>query len=212
MGNIRTVNQTSNPNLWVAKKRAEILTLIEKKRLDAGSFYLITDAEGSGRVVVFAVDRDTISMIGFDAITGEMINYDIVSNTISASGGGGGASAYKVYSALLNQSGTDAPTAIVLQNTLEMEVDYQYDNTGRYNAVLGSSVNISSLFVLIGDPDYEDANATPAATYAAPDRSGFFWGGDDYVGSKIKIITQNGAGAFLNSNLKRTPIEIRVYN
>ena len=42
----------------------------------------------------------------------------------------------KVYRALLSQSGTDAPVATVLENTLVGEVVWTYDNEGFYTATL----------------------------------------------------------------------------
>lgn len=49
--------------------------------------------------------------------------------------GGGGAS-YLVYTALLSQSGTDAPVATVLENTLGGEVVWSRSNTGIYYGTL----------------------------------------------------------------------------
>lgn len=40
---------------------------------------------------------------------------------------------YKVYTALLTQSGTDAPVATVLENTLGEDVVFIYNNTGIFN-------------------------------------------------------------------------------
>jgi len=39
---------------------------------------------------------------------------------------------YKVYTALLSQTGTDAPTAIVLENTLDIDVSWVYNDVGNY--------------------------------------------------------------------------------
>jgi hypothetical protein len=39
---------------------------------------------------------------------------------------------YKVYKALLTQSGTDAPVATVLQNTLNLTPSFRYDSPGFY--------------------------------------------------------------------------------
>lgn len=39
---------------------------------------------------------------------------------------------YKVYSALLTQTGTDAPVATVLENTLGLNPTYYYDGVGAY--------------------------------------------------------------------------------
>lgn len=47
---------------------------------------------------------------------------------------GGGAAPYKVYTALLTQSGTDAPVATVLENTLGGEVVWNRAEVGYYLA------------------------------------------------------------------------------
>jgi len=46
---------------------------------------------------------------------------------------------YKVYTALLTQSGTDAPVATVLQNTLGGTVVWTRDDVGDYTATLSSA-------------------------------------------------------------------------
>ena len=53
--------------------------------------------------------------------------------------GGGGAAAYLVYTALLSQSGTDAPVATVLQNTLGGTVVWSRNTTGDFSATLGGA-------------------------------------------------------------------------
>ena len=50
---------------------------------------------------------------------------------------GGGTAPYKVYTALLTQSGTNAPVATVLENTLG-EITFSYENQGIYNIVSSS--------------------------------------------------------------------------
>ena len=42
---------------------------------------------------------------------------------------------YKVYTALLTQSGTDAPVATVLENTLGYNITWGYSNVGVYTAI-----------------------------------------------------------------------------
>lgn len=40
---------------------------------------------------------------------------------------------YRSYTALLSQTGTDAPTAIVLENTLQLNPTYFYNGEGAYH-------------------------------------------------------------------------------
>ena len=49
---------------------------------------------------------------------------------------GGGTPSYKVYTALLNQTGATEPTAIVLDNTLGGNVIWTRDGVGIYTATL----------------------------------------------------------------------------
>lgn len=56
-------------------------------------------------------------------------SYDLV----SAAGGG---ASYDVYTAILTQTGTSAPTAIVLENTLGGTVVWSYVSAGNYRATL----------------------------------------------------------------------------
>jgi len=99
---------------------------------------------------------------------------------------------YKVYTALLTQSGTSAPTAIVLENTLGGTVVWGRSVTGVYYATLTGvfTINKTALFVtnrlsndlLRAYSDAEDSNT-------------------------IYLESSNGDGNLLNNT-----IEIRVYN
>lgn len=57
--------------------------------------------------------------------------------------GGSGAS-YKVYTALLNQSGTDAPVATVLENTLGLNAVFTYDVAGQYTLTDSAGLFLSN--------------------------------------------------------------------
>ena len=41
---------------------------------------------------------------------------------------------YRTYKALLTQTGTDAPVAVVLENSLKLNLTYEYDSIGVYYA------------------------------------------------------------------------------
>lgn len=58
---------------------------------------------------------------------------------------GGGAS-YKVYTALLNQSGTDAPVATVLENTLGGTPVWTRSSTGNYICTLTGAFTLNKTF------------------------------------------------------------------
>ena len=47
---------------------------------------------------------------------------------------------YLVYTALLTQTGTDAPVATVLQNTLTVATGWSYEEVGKYKFTSGDSL------------------------------------------------------------------------
>ncbi len=108
---------------------------------------------------------------------------------------------YKVYSALLTQSGTDAPVVTVLENTIG-NIIWTYQETGYYTGDLTDG--------FIGDLFFQN------------DRVVFFSGNLDIGQMAISIyksdVNQIGIDAFtingiyVDSALNNTPIEIRVYN
>lgn len=107
---------------------------------------------------------------------------------------------YKVYTALLTQTGTDAPTAIVLENTIG-NIIFSYHNSGEYYGILNNAFPI---------------NKTPELTYftqiPAVDN---LWCAivnriDD---NTIRIQTRDTNGTNISDGiLYNTFIEIRVYN
>ncbi len=74
---------------------------------------------------------------------------------IEASAGG---ASYSVYTALLTQTGTDAPTAVVLENTLGGTVVWSYDSVGTYIATLAGVFTANKTF-MIAHPNGETSSA-----------------------------------------------------
>lgn len=103
---------------------------------------------------------------------------------------------YKVYTALLTQSGTDAPVATVLENTLG-DISFSYDTVGSYH------ITSDSLFI-------EDKTAVTI--------------GNSYsdISTSAKLVNNNTINIntgkidtnvlLQNDNLYNNLIEIRVYN
>lgn len=120
--------------------------------------------------------------------------------TATANFNGGGAAPYKVYTALLTQSGTDAPVATVLENTLGGEVVWSYDTLGTYIGTLNGAFieNKTKLEIgLVSDGDY----------------STLYFGNFYRINSdSIGLNTLNLSTSFGDQILNNTPIEIRVYN
>jgi len=96
---------------------------------------------------------------------------------------------YKVYTALLTQTGQDVPEAIVLQNTLGYEISWLYDGIGYYYSNISAFGTNSLVFIQNNtgiDNGYTDITATISGGYV--------------------VIYTNTDGI-----LNKTPIEIRVY-
>jgi hypothetical protein len=102
---------------------------------------------------------------------------------------------YKVYTALLNQSGEDAPVAIVLENTLGFEITFNYD-PGNY--VTNEDFDKSKTIVFI----------TPSTDFS--DKPVFAIGYGGTGGNKLIIYTLDD-GIYSDNMLRDTSIEIRVY-
>ena len=105
--------------------------------------------------------------------------------------GGGG---YLKYVALLSQSGTSAPTATVLENTLGGTVVWSYNGNGSYDATLTAAFTADKTVVFIGGP----GSSTGFHTAYRDD--------DNMV-----TVQTFDSGSPANDMLAETPIEIRVY-
>ena len=121
----------------------------------------------------------------FDKITALTANFN-----------GGGAAPYKVYTALLTQSGTDAPIATVLENTLGGDIVWSRNSVGNYTAtLLGAFIDNKTTIQIIAN-----RGKGHTATSSVNDVDSVFLGMANAVNSLADDILEN------------TPIEIRVYN
>ncbi len=105
---------------------------------------------------------------------------------------------YKIYRALITQTSTNAPTVIVLENTLGGDIVWTRTLQGVYNGTLLNAFPENKTFYRIDSKKYlEDAYFTM-----------------EVVGiSSIDIYSFNGIGTIgYDSYLSKTPIEIIVYN
>ena len=125
---------------------------------------------------------------GIESISGDFVDNTDTLNPILDRG-------YKVYTALLTQTGTDAPVATVLENTLGGEVVWSYAAVGIYQGALSEAFPISKTILFLQNTGGQDSN------YYINDNN------IDYVG-----IATAEAGVSTNNILFNTPIEIRVYN
>jgi hypothetical protein len=102
---------------------------------------------------------------------------------------------YKVYTALLTQSGTDAPVATVLENTLG-NITFSYNSDGNFN------INSSSLFTINKTYVSISSNDELAIVFR-------YFQEDENI---INIASGNSDTSIFSNYFNNTPIEIRVYN
>lgn len=109
---------------------------------------------------------------------------------------------YKVYTALLTQTGTDAPTAIVLENTLGGDLTWSRSSDGIYEATLSGAFSnqnkfYCTLFSQISQTRYLEV----------------YWNNNDSFGvATVELSSYGGVGVYSDDFLFNQPIEIRVYN
>lgn len=125
-----------------------------------------------------------------DAAAGKFLKAD---GTWATAGGG---SSYSVYTALLTQTGTDAPTATVLENTLGGTVVWTRNDVGDYTGTLAGVFTENKTWCIAGTGFYND-NATNAnVTRASSDT--------------ISLLVSSANGAIID-DWSDAAIEIRVY-
>jgi len=105
---------------------------------------------------------------------------------------------YKVYTALLTQSSTSAPTAIVLENTLGVTVTYAYSITGEYIGTATGSLTLNKTALLIKNSAHSSPN--------------YYTESIARISTDLFVIGSQINGVFTNGILNQTTIEIRVYN
>lgn len=108
---------------------------------------------------------------------------------------------YKVYTALLTQSGTDAPVATVLENTLG-DIVWSYYDIGQYKATLAGQLNINKRIIFVQPTNEADGTTTGYVTFSDEDQSN-----DSFI---IKCVDVTGTP--VNEIVVPRGIEIRVYN
>jgi len=133
-----------------------------------------------------------------DAITAETVN---VNQELLVNGNP--VLNYKKYVALLNQSGTDAPVATVLENTLGFDLTFFRDNVGEYYATPGFD-DISKVYINMF-ANYSvsgDGNISRVSGEIISDYGNEFWFVTINASSDQK---SDDWGSYI-------PLEIRVYN
>lgn len=104
-----------------------------------------------------------------------------------------------VYRALLTQSGTDAPVATVLENTLGGTVVWGYTATGEYTATLTGAFTTNKTFI------------TATSSAAAGSNSAYFIGASSPDADTVKIVSIKHDGTLADEFLVNASVEILVY-
>ena len=124
--------------------------------------------------------------------------------------GGGDSRPYKVYTALLTQSGTGAPVATVLENTTGLNITYQYLLVGKYSISLNSPVPKQTVTIEMSNFRYGSTLGENGILFLEmiDDVANI---GTYQLHTKFRT---NAAAtiSFLNNALLNNKIEIRVYN
>lgn len=107
---------------------------------------------------------------------------------------------YKVYTALLTQTGTNAPVATVLENTLGGTPVWTRDDAGIYIATLTSAFVRHKTWITVGTSGdgYDDTQVSSSGLY----------GDIDTIRVHVNDLDKVGYDGYLYG----APIEIRVYN
>ena len=103
---------------------------------------------------------------------------------------------YKIYTALLTQSGTNDPVATVLENTLSGNIVWSYESTGIYLGVLNGAFPLNKTGVLMGNSGVDSLSLIKGYRSTI---------NDIYIEASVSGVGTNGL-------LNYTLIEIRVYN
>jgi hypothetical protein len=106
---------------------------------------------------------------------------------------------YKVYTASLTQSSTDAPIAVVLENTLGGEVIWSYVDIGVYKATTPITLTDEKTAIIPPTVDSDFGFGTGVTNIS-------------FNNNEVYIYVSDVDGVEQNGGLYKSTIEIRVYN
>jgi hypothetical protein len=163
-------------------------------RIVCGGTQFIQIAGTSSGTASFAAGTDTNQVYTFRYVASNLWILTITPSYISQE------ETYKVYSALLSQSGTNAPTVTVLQNTLGDTPIWTRLTTGVYIGTFTNSYLALKTYLIVG---------STTASYASSNAQIGFSGASS--GSNTIGVYTNANGTQVDGVLDNTSIEIRVY-
>lgn len=160
------------------------------------TWVIVDDVSLSSEGVTLALTADINYMyvaLRLVSTTGNAhVNSSFLLKKKSSSAATGGGASYLVYTALLTQTGTNAPVATVLENTLGGTVVWSYDDTGVYVGTLTGAFPADKT-VVFGQP-----RLVSSGEYASAYRDN---------DNMITVEVNDGA----DNRLSNYSIEIRVY-
>ena len=179
-GNIKKIELTSsdfenNTNTYVIKENESPIIYLT----DTQSSYFIDDIDSK----LERINSETIAIITMD---------DLIS---LSSGTGRDSRPYKVYTALLSQSGTNAPVATVLENTLG-DIVWSRDREGEFYAdITGNLFTSNKTFTTVTNIELSTLQFISIQSE-----------------NQIYIEQVDSETLAYIDNMYKIPVEIRVYN
>lgn len=132
----------------------KIVTVVESVSVVGGSSNLLIALTETASGSTFYLNSGMISLVTTNA-SGSLVRFDYNGQQLQIQVDESDVSvltpstpaAYKIYKALLTQTGTNAPTAIVLENTLGITPAYGYTDVGTYSLTsIGSFPDNKTIF------------------------------------------------------------------
>jgi hypothetical protein len=118
---------------------------------------------------------------------------------------------YKVYTALFTQSGTNAPVATIISNTLGLTLTWGRSSAGNYfgGDIASQCPDGKTVFIT--------SNSSNGGAFGTDPKEAYLWtvnsGASRFLNFNIKSINSSGASTSVDWNSpKAILIEIRVYN
>ena len=111
---------------------------------------------------------------------------------------------YKVYTALVTQSGTNPPTSTILSNDTTLTFTWSYVDVGIFDINISSAIDLNKVLVLSSIQFYNGPGTTILLIFEQNSST--------TTKLRFKCSQLAGSGIFNNGLLLNHGLEIRVYN